>query len=316
MAGKDKERKQRWLKLALSVPEALREAISNFMIEIGAQGVYEETLEPWTPNDLPEPAGNGVVYAYLPFDSHLENRILRLEKYIESLADLFPALEKIRFLRDTIEDPDWGEQWKKYFKPLRVGRGIVIKPTWERYTPQGGDTVIEIDPGMAFGTGQHASTRMCLEALEEVIAKDRETTAREVLDVGTGTGILGITCAKLGAEKVLCLDVDRKAVGIARENIQMNDVADRVKAVNRDVASLKDSFDLIVANLTEKIHTKLKPTLVALLRPRGYLIISGIIVENRDMIEKSFLTGSLVLHRLLTEKEWLCYVLKKEEGCP
>lgn len=313
MTEKGEIKKQRWMKLELSVPEELVEGISNFMIEIGAQGVYEETLEPWVANDLPELVGNDVVYAYLPFDPHLENRMAKLQGYIESLADLFPEQAKVSYKQETIEDPDWGEQWKKYFKPLRVGREIVIKPTWERYAPEGGDIVIEIDPGMAFGTGQHASTRMCLEALEDVIAKDRGIKAWEVLDVGTGTGILGIACAKLGAEKVLCLDVDKKAVSIARENIEMNDVADRVKAVSRDVSSLEGSFDLIVANLTEKILTKLRSTLVGLLRPRGYLIISGIIVENRAMIEENFLSDPLVLHRSLTEKEWICYVLKKKE---
>jgi len=314
MTEKGEMKKQRWMKLELSVPEELVEGISNFMIEIGAQGVYEETLEPWVANDLPELVGNDVVYAYLPFDPHLENRLARLQGYIEGLSELFPELGKISYKQETIEDPDWGEQWKKYFKPLRVGREIVIKPTWERYAPEGGDIVIEIDPGMAFGTGQHASTRMCLEALEDVIAKDRAIKAWEVLDVGTGTGILGIACAKLGAEKVLCLDVDKKAVSIARENIQMNDVADRVKAGSRDVTSLESSFDLIVANLTEKILTKLRPALVRLLRPRGYLIISGIIIENRAMIEESFLADPLVLHRSLTEKEWICYVLKKKES--
>ncbi len=314
MTEKGEMKKQRWMKLELSVPEELVEGISNFMIEIGAQGVYEETLEPWVANDLPELVGNDVIYAYLPFDPHLENRLARLQGYIEGLADLFPELGKVSYKQETIEDPDWGEQWKKYFKPLRVGREIVIKPTWERYAPEGGDIVIEIDPGMAFGTGQHASTRMCLEALEDVIAKDRAIKAWEVLDVGTGTGILGIACAKLGAEKVLCLDVDKKAVSIARENIQMNDVADRVRAAGRDVTSLEGSFDLIVANLTEKILTKLRPTLVDLLRPRGYLIISGIIIDNRAMIEESFLADPLVLHHLLAEKEWICYVLKKKEA--
>ncbi len=314
MTEKAEMKKQRWMKLELSVPEELVEGISNFMIEIGAQGVYEETLEPWVANDLPELVGNDVIYAYLPFDPHLENRLARLQGYIEGLADLFPELGKVSYKQETIEDPDWGEQWKKYFKPLRVGREIVIKPTWERYASEGGDIVIEIDPGMAFGTGQHASTRMCLEALEDVIAKDRAIKAWEVLDVGTGTGILGIACAKLGAEKVLCLDVDKKAVSIARENIQMNDVADRVRAAGRDVTTLDGSFDLIVANLTEKILTKLRPTLVDLLRPRGYLIISGIIIDNCAMIEESFLADPLILHRSLTEKEWICYILKKKEA--
>lgn len=313
---KGETKKQKWMKLELSVPEELVDAVSNFVIEIGAQGVYEETLEPWAANGLPELGGNKIVFAYLPFDLRLEDRIARLQGYIEGLADLFPSLPKVTCKQETIEDPDWGEQWKKYFKPLRVSREIVIKPTWERYTPEGGDIVIEIDPGMAFGTGQHASTRMCLEALEEIISKDRDIKAWEVLDVGTGTGILGIACAKLGAEKVLCLDIDKKAVGIARENIQINGVADRVKASSRDVAALEGAFDLIVANLTEKILTKLRQALVSLLRPRGYLVISGIIIENRNMIEESFLTSPIELLRTLTEKEWICYVMKKRAENP
>ncbi|MBN1548979.1 MAG: 50S ribosomal protein L11 methyltransferase [Syntrophaceae bacterium] len=310
---KGEMKKQRWMKLELSVPEALVDGVSNFMIEIGAQGVYEETLGPWEANELPEAVGNQAVFAFLPFDLHLENRIAKLQGYLEDLADLFPDLGRVSYSQEAIEDPDWGEQWKKYFKPLRVSREIVIKPSWERYTPQGGDIVIEIDPGMAFGTGQHASTRMCLEALEDIISKDRAVQGWQVLDVGTGTGILGIACAKLGAEKILCLDIDRKAVSIARENVQVNEVADRVKVSSRDVTNLDGAFDLIVANLTEKLLIKLRPTLISLLRPRGYLVISGIIADNRLMIEDNFLAGPLSLHHTLTEEEWICYVLKKKE---
>ncbi len=303
--------KQRWMKLALSVPGDLLDAMSNFMIEVGAQGVYEEALEPWAANDFPELKAEDVLYAYLPFDTRLEDRLSRLQVFIEDLATLFPDLAHITYRQEAIEDPDWGEQWKKYFKPLRVSRAIVVKPTWERYTPEGGDTGIDIDPGMAFGTGQHASTRMCLEALEDVISTDRTVKAWKVLDVGTGTGILGIACAKLGAARVLCLDIDKKAIGIARENIRINEVNDRVKASSCDVNALEEDFDLIVANLTEKILVKLKPALVRLLRPGGYLIVSGIVIDNRSMIEESFLVEPLVTYRSLAEKEWLCYVLQK-----
>jgi ribosomal protein L11 methyltransferase len=304
---------QRWVKLELSVPEELVDGVSNFMIEIGAQGVYEETLGPWEANELPEAVGNQTVFAFLPFDLHLENRMAKLQGYLDGLADLFADLGPVTYRQETIDDPDWGEQWKKYFKPLRVSREIVIKPSWERYTPQGGDIVIEIDPGMAFGTGQHASTRMCLEALENVISHNRDVASWDVLDVGTGTGILGIAAAKLGAEKVLCLDIDKKAVSIARENVQVNEVADRVKVSSRDVTALDGAFNLIVANLTEKLLIKLRPTLISLLRPRGYLVISGIIIDNRAMIEDSFMADPLSLHQSLTEKEWICYVFRKKE---
>ena len=272
--------------------------------------------KPWDPGrqtNCPRQSATRPCSHISPFDLHLENRIAKLQGYLEGLADLFPEISRVTYRQETIDDPDWGEQWKKYFKPLRVSREIVIKPSWERYTPEGGDIVIEIDPGMAFGTGQHASTRMCLEALKTVISHNRDVASWEVLDVGTGTGILGIAAAKLGAEKVLCLDIDKKAVGIARENVQVNDVTDRVKVSSHDVTTLDGSFNLIVANLTEKLLVKLRPTLISLLRSRGYLVISGIIIDNRAMIEENFMTGPLSLQQTLTEKEWICYIFKKKD---
>ena len=236
--------------------------------------------------------------------------------YIDSLAEIFPELEKPTFRTEVIHDPDWGEAWKKYFKPLRVSRNLVIKPTWERFAPTGRDIVIEIDPGMAFGTGQHASTRMCLDAIEEILLRDRTFEKWHVLDVGTGTGILGISCAKLDAERVLCVDIDQKATEIAGENVLINQVEDRVEVANRDVATVSESFELIVANLTAKILIKLRPVLVRLIRPGGYIVISGIIEQNRPDIEARFFGDSLALHRLITEKEWVCYVLKKGSGRP
>jgi len=197
-----------------------------------------------------------------------------------------------------------------------VSRNIVIKPTWERFAPTGRDIVIEIDPGMAFGTGQHASTRMCLDAIEEVLLKERSFERWNVLDVGTGTGILGIACAKLDAERVLCVDIDQKATEIAQQNVQINQVEDRVVVENRDVATVKESFQLIVANLTAKILIKLRPHIVRLIAPGGYLVISGIIEPNRPDIETHFLGKHFSLHRLITEKEWVCYVLKSEVAGP
>jgi ribosomal protein L11 methyltransferase len=205
---------------------------------------------------------------------------------------------------------------EKFFKPIRVSRDIIIKPTWERFSPSGRDIVIEIDPGMAFGTGQHASTRMCLEAIEEILLKERSIRHWRVLDVGTGTGILGIACAKLDAEKVLCVDIDKKAVEIARENVEINEVEERVEVRNCDVTTLADSFNLIVANMTAKILVKLRSHLNRMLVPGGCLVISGIIEQNRPDIEAHFPGEGFTLHRLITEKEWLCYVLKKEDSRP
>lgn len=310
-----------WLKIEIVAPPEMIDALYNFVTEIGAQGAFQESLEPQpldalSPNDFPKFASGEVLKAFLPYDVRREGRLAALQTYVGSLAQIFPELPKPTFQTEVIRDPDWGEAWKKYFKPLRVSRNIVIKPTWERFLPTGRDIVIEIDPGMAFGTGQHPSTRMCLEAIEDILLKDRTVEQWQVLDVGTGTGILGIGCAMLDAAKVLCIDVDQQAVEIAGENARINQVDDRVEIRYCDVATLTEPFDLIVANLTAKILIRLKPHLTRLIKPGGYLVISGIIEQNRPDIESHFVGAPLTLHRLITEKEWLCYVLKKGESRP
>jgi ribosomal protein L11 methyltransferase len=309
--GKGEQKKGKWLKIELSVPSELVDAASNFIIELGAQGVYQEITESSFTNEFPEPLEKETLKAFFPFDKHLENRLASLKIYMESLSQLFPKLKKATLVVETIEDENWGEEWKKYFLPLRVSKNIVIKPTWERYSPAGHDIVIEIDPGMAFGTGQHPSTRMCMEALEDIILKHRTAKKLKALDVGTGTGILGIACAKLGVEKVLCVDIDKKATEIAKENVTINQVEDKVKINNCNVFTIHESFDLIVANLTAKMLIKLRTHLLSLLKKNGYMIISGIIEQNKNDMEKHFIAEPFVSTQILTEKEWVCYVLKK-----
>jgi len=306
------EKKGRWLKVDVSVSPLLVDAVSNFLTEIGAEGVLQEESEYQFPDDFEVSATREVLKAYLPFDIRLEHRIASLKTYMDSLIELFPDFEEPILATETVVDQDWGEEWKKYFKPLRVSKNIVIKPTWERYAPSGRDIVIDIDPGMAFGTGQHPSTRMCLEAIEDIILKDRTIKKWRVLDVGTGTGILGISCAKLGAEKVVCVDIDKKAAEIARENAKINQVEDRVAIINKDVTTIREPFDLIVANLTAKILIRLRTHLMSLIENDGYLVISGIIDQNKSDIELHFLTGELALHHTITEKEWVCYILQKK----
>ena len=281
VTGLTGEKKGQWLKIELSVSPLLIDALSNFLTEIGVPGAFQEELEPQAQGDFGLSETREVLKAYLAFDGRLEDRIASLKIYLDSVSDLFPGMEESRLSMEIVADQDWGEEWKKYFKPLRVSKNIVIKPTWERYTPAGRDIVIEIDPGMAFGTGQHPSTRMCLEAIEDILLKDRGGKKWRVLDVGTGTGILGISCAKLGAERVVCVDIDKKAAAIARENAMINNVADRVEIINRDVNSINEPFNIIVANLTAKILVRLRDHLMSLIEKDGYLVISGIIDQNK-----------------------------------
>jgi ribosomal protein L11 methyltransferase len=304
---------EKWLKIEISAPSEFMDALGNFLTETGAQGVFQESLTPQnTAADFPEPVIEEILKAYFPQDIRSEKRIVALQKYIDSLHEIFPDFEKPSFTTEIICDPNWGEQWKKYFKPIRVSNNIIVKPTWERYTPDSRDIVIEIDPGMAFGTGQHASTRMCIEAIEDVIMKDRSIKEWKVLDVGCGTGILGITAAKMGAQDVICVDIDKKAVEIAGENATINNVKSSLRILNKNAAAIDKPRNLIIANLTSKLLLTLRHHLVELLLPEGYLIISGIIEQDVKIIEEQFSADPLTLHRMITEKEWVCFVFRKK----
>jgi ribosomal protein L11 methyltransferase len=304
--------KAKWVHFKLYTQPELAEALSNYLTEMGAQGVFEEFLQTGV-SDVPEPEPQDerVLNAYFPSGTEDEKHISDLQSYINSLADLFPELKKPTFNTEVIIDPQWGEVWKRFFKPLRITKNIIVKPSWERYSATGRETVIEIDPGMAFGTGQHPSTSMCLEAMEEILLKDRTFQKWRVLDVGTGTGILGISAAKLGASSVMCVDIDDQAVEIAHKNVAVNHVGDRVVIVNSDVAKIKGTFELIVANLTAETLIKIKSHLVKMMEKSGYLVISGIFEKNRQDVEKAFTRDDLISHKVIADKEWVCYVYKK-----
>jgi ribosomal protein L11 methyltransferase len=300
-----------WLKIEISSPAETIDALNNFLEEIGAQGGFQEYLEDQSQNGFSQPASAETIKAFLPFDARTEKRVASLQMYLHSLAELFPELEKPKMTTEVIHDPGWEEEWKKYFKPIRVSHSIVVKPTWERCTQTGGDIVIDIDPGMAFGTGQHPSTRMCIEAMEDILLHDRSRTNWQVLDAGTGTGILGIAAAKLNAERVLCVDTDKKAVEIATQNVLINNVQKRVGVRQGEITALSEPFDLIVSNINAKTMIKLRSHLTRLLNSNGYLIISGIIEQEKNDIAEHFPADSYPIHRFLQEKEWICFVMRK-----
>jgi ribosomal protein L11 methyltransferase len=310
--NKPSTEKAKWVHFKLYTQPELAEALSNYLTEMGAQGVFEEFLQTGV-SDVPEPEPQDerVLNAYFPSGTEDEKHLSDLQSYINNLAELFPELKKPTFNTEVIIDPQWGEVWKRFFKPLRITKNIIVKPSWERYSATGRETVIEIDPGMAFGTGQHPSTSMCIEAMEEILLKDRTFQKWRVLDVGTGTGILGISAAKLGASSVMCVDIDDQAVEIAHKNVAVNHVGDRVVIVNSDVAKIKGTFELIVANLTAETLIKIKSHLVKMMEKGGYLVISGIFEKNRQDVEKAFTRDDLISHKVIADKEWVCYVYKK-----
>ena len=298
------ERREKWIEITILTPPELVDALSNFLEELGTDGVFQEMK---VQDDFNGPAVSEreEIKSYLPWSQDIRKQIVRIETYIDSISSIFPKLGKPRLSTKAIADPDWAEQWKKYFKPLRVSNNIVIKPTWERYSPAGRDIVIDIDPGMAFGTGQHASTMMCIGAIEDILLKDRFREEQNVLDVGTGTGILAICSAKLGARVVTGIDIDPKAVEIAGKNIMINGVEDRVEILNRDIALCTGSFDLVVANLISGALINLHRHLISLTKPGGYIIASGITEHDAKDVEKTFCDGEITMHDTRSDKEWV-----------
>lgn len=213
--------------------------------------------------------------------------------------------------RQILEE-DWKDGWKAFFKPLKVADRLVIKPTWEDYIPEKGEIIIEIDPGQAFGTGTHASTRLCLELLQEHMKKNE---AQKILDCGTGTGILGIAAAKLGAKSVLMIDVDPVAVDVARENCELNRVQHVCSVSTTPIWEIEDSFNIILANLDKNTLILLSKDLVRVLAPKGSLICSGIIKgQERDLIER-FTDMGLNFSQFKEDKvdpEWLGIVFQRD----
>jgi ribosomal protein L11 methyltransferase len=220
------------------------------------------------------------VLGYLPVDDRLEGSLAELRARLRELPRLGLVVEDGLTLR-TVQDQDWESAWTHYFKPLRVGRRLVVKPSWEEYAARPGDLVLELDPGMAFGTGAHPTTQLCLEALEDVLRP-----GQRVLDFGTGSGILALAAARLGAAAVVGLDIDPVAAAAADLNVTGNRLRDRVRIQGGDLDALPaaDTFDGVVANTLAGVILDYAAGLAVRCRPGGWLVASGVIDHRAETV--------------------------------
>lgn len=236
----------------------------------------------------------------------------QIEEGLWRLSLLYPIPEaQIRTLREE----DWAHAWKKFYHPLRIGRRVVLKPTWETFAARPDDIIIELDPGMAFGTGLHPSTRLCIAALEELVRP-----GDAVLDVGTGSGVLALVAVKLGAGHVLATDIDTLAVQVARENAQLNHIPLDGR-VQIEVGSLPQGqdgrFQVIVANILAEVLADLlvgkygDPRLAAPLAAGGHLILAGILNERTQLVVDAAAPQGLRLVNRLEEGDWVALVMQK-----
>jgi ribosomal protein L11 methyltransferase len=260
--------------------------------------VIEQKVTP-EPGETIDPARPFTVRAFLLADESLEAKRRALEEAVWHLGHLRP-LGKLS-VREW-EETDWAEEWKKYYTILHVGVRTVIKPTWLEYRAQPGELVIELDPGMAFGTGLHPTTRLCLAALEQYMAP-----GMKVLDVGTGSGILSIAAAKSGALDVDARDIDPVAVETARKNVALNRVSGIVR-VGAGSITLQDEpvcADLIAVNILAETIAELAPALAHHLAPHGIVIASGILVEKSVVAEGALRAVGMRLLETRREGDWV-----------
>jgi len=264
---------------------------------------------------------------YLPDDATLEAKLTRVRTYLVALRsmDLDPGPSKV--VTRPFHDRGWAMRWKEFFRPVRIGRRLVITPSWDAFAGREGDIVVTLDPGMAFGTGQHPTTKMCLELLEEAfeefavhgsefrVVRNHELSTMNyeptVLDLGTGSGLLAIAALRLGAATVLALDTDRVACRIASQNIRQNGGDGRivVKQGSLDAAGRR-TFDLILANLTAEPLISLAPRLARSLRVRGCLITSGILASEEERVAAIFRRCSMVPERRRKGRGWVALMCR------
>jgi ribosomal protein L11 methyltransferase len=300
-----------WLELTTTVePEAV-ESVSAVFAEHGQGVTIEQAVESSRDGDVVNlPADAPVtVRTYLPLaDPSVEQRREKLEKAIWALG----KLRRVSPLQlRTLREADWANAWKEHFFVHRVGERTVIVPSWREaeYSPRQGDVVLLLDPGMAFGTGLHPTTRLCLVAVEALVKP-----GMRVLDVGAGSGILSIAAARLGALDVSAVEIDPVAAGVCQENVNRNHVADvvEVRAGTLEAEPTPDErVDLILANITIATLLQLHPLFNAYLRPGGHAVVSGVLAERADELRQALHAAGWQHQRTDQEQDWVAIYVRR-----
>ena len=285
------------------------ELIAQVFDDMGIKGVViedpdQEPDEGWGDNAVERP-GQDAVIGFWADNRFSEEKHLRLENALDGLRRHARITTRLSFRQ--IDEQDWAESWKAYFWPEKISDRITVKPTWRPYQPTPGEVVLEIDPGMAFGTGTHATTALCIRLIEAHLRP-----GCTFLDIGTGSGILMIAAAKLGAAKLFGVDIDEVAVEIAEKNLRLNQVDSDcfALATGNLVDVVPQKFELVAANILSEVIVRLLDDIGRVLKRGGTLICSGIIAENREtVLLKMAETGFEVLE-VSQQEEWVAIVAK------
>lgn len=304
----------RWKSFSVQTRREAVDGITQFLVAHGSLGTaYDEQLlgaegDPADP--IPPPPKVTRLTAYFPWDTDLHALKQAFLDFLPVLSESFGQGPEAFSDAAEITDTGWSEKWKEHFHSRKIGRRIVIKPSWETVEAEEGDVVLTVDPGQAFGTGTHETTRMCLRMIEDVF--DLSPAPREVLDVGTGTGILGIAAARMGAARVLAIDTDPVAVEVAGKNAEGNGVAAAFRAETTPLSAVPGTFDLVLGNLIAEILIDLSPELVQRTSPGGHLVLSGILAEKSGWVTEEFGKNGASPLAETVDGQWSALLLRRE----
>jgi len=281
----------RWAEISIDAgPEAV-DAVGNALNTVGCGGF-----------EVRETANPPAVAGYLPVDDRIEDRLAHLKDALALLPGYGVTGAGTDLTLRYVEEADWANAWKAYFKPTRVGRHLIVTPPWEYPALGLNDIPIIIDPGMAFGTGSHPTTQLCLAVLEDTIRP-----GQSVADIGTGSGILAIAAAKLGAANVAANDIDSLAVKIARENAEVNGVHIAIEET-----APTGTYDIVVANILADVIIEMSQALKGLLQPGGVLIASGIIDTREADVQNALEAASLSHLKTRRQDDWVAIIVQRD----
>ena len=304
-----------WQELTITVSREAEEVVSNILIDLGSQGVaIDDSADYLGQVDqygelFPEVEQSERVRitGYYPASVDIEDIAVQVNERLAELDGFGLETGEIELTRQELAEEDWADNWKKYFEPARITHDLTIVPSWTDYEATTGEKIIKLDPGMAFGTGTHPTTKMSLFALEQVL-RGGET----VLDVGTGSGVLSIASSLLGAKDIYAYDLDDVAVRVAQENIALNAGTENIHVAAGDLLKGVDiEADVIVANILADILVNLTDDAYRLLKDEGYLIMSGIISEKWNLVRESAEAAGFFLETHMIQGEWNACVFKK-----
>ncbi|MFB5897249.1 50S ribosomal protein L11 methyltransferase [Clostridioides difficile] len=309
-----------WIEITIKTTTEAVEPITNILYEQGAGGAVIED-----PKDFLFQKKNELDWDYVEeevFKKNEEDDVL-IKTYVSEEKNVMEFVEiikqKVLGLKDfgidigegsvsldQVNEADWANAWKAYYKPTKVGQRVVVKPIWEDYAMQDGDLIIELDPGMAFGTGTHETTSMCIRELEKYVNKDSK-----VFDIGCGSGILAIAAAKLGAKEVVAVDLDEVAVKVAKENVLENKVEKSVSVMHGNLTDvIKDKADVIVANIIADIIKILAKDVQNFMKEDAIFISSGIILDKVEEVKESLIENGFEIVEVQKLGEWSAIVSK------